>query len=386
MLLAELRGALVPAADHYRPGGAAGPPAPWGKVPAGAVLTPADEIITAATAAWLRKKTGAPVLTPGYETELTRRTGPDLFGHLTLPPPPFLTNVRPETLHPRHIAPLLRRISMTRPAPAPADLTPAALNTDPGPVSTCRTPAQRHWQQPPLLPPATTIPHITHGIWLGGPIPAHAAIRATFATAADTTPPPPPGTPDPHAPHRDMLTWARKNHIHLINIHEVFHNTRPMTLHHQYTAETAKQLPCGYAGASDHLRLDIIHLLGGTYLDGDNHITTSDPDTLTALLDAVTASPHGFTLHMLPAGINNDLIIAPARHPAITLWRELARGSFTVAILAFILAWNDLTFALSFMSSPNMYTAPLASSAAASRCWYATARCATTGARACAGR
>ena len=31
---------------------------------------------------------------------------------------------------------------------------------------------------------------------------------------------------------------------------------------------------------------------------------------------------------MLPAGINNDLIIAPARHPAITLWRELARGSY----------------------------------------------------------
>ena len=31
---------------------------------------------------------------------------------------------------------------------------------------------------------------------------------------------------------------------------------------------------------------------------------------------------------MLPDGINNDLIIAPARHPAITLWRELARGSY----------------------------------------------------------
>ena len=72
-----------------------------------------------------------------------------------------------------------------------------------------------------------------------------------------------------------MLTWARQNNIHLINIHEIFHNTRPMTLHRQYTAEHNKQLPRGYAGASDHLRLDIIHLLGGTYLDGDNHITTT---------------------------------------------------------------------------------------------------------------
>lgn len=35
-------------------------------------------------------------------------------------------------------------------------------------------------------------------------------------------------------------------------------------------------------------------------------------------------------------------------------------GIFTVAILAFILAWNDFTFALSFISNPSMYTAPLA--------------------------
>jgi ABC-type glycerol-3-phosphate transport system permease component len=35
-------------------------------------------------------------------------------------------------------------------------------------------------------------------------------------------------------------------------------------------------------------------------------------------------------------------------------------GIFTVAILAFILAWNDFTFALSFISSPGKYTAPLA--------------------------
>ena len=128
-----------------------------------------------------------------------------------------------------------------------------------------------------------------------------------------------------------MLSWARASRIHLINVHEIFHRDRPMTLHRQYTAEHAKQLPRGYAGASDHLRLDIIHLLGGTYLDGDNHLTTTTdghPPALTQLLDAVAASPHGFTLHMLPGGINNDLIIAPARHPAITLWRELARGSY----------------------------------------------------------
>jgi ABC-type glycerol-3-phosphate transport system permease component len=35
-------------------------------------------------------------------------------------------------------------------------------------------------------------------------------------------------------------------------------------------------------------------------------------------------------------------------------------GVFTVTILSFILAWNDFTFALSFMQTPDRYTAPLA--------------------------
>jgi trehalose/maltose transport system permease protein len=35
-------------------------------------------------------------------------------------------------------------------------------------------------------------------------------------------------------------------------------------------------------------------------------------------------------------------------------------GIFTVAILAFIFAWNDFAFAVSFMSSPDKYTAPVA--------------------------
>ena len=280
--------------------------------------------------------------------------GPDLFGLLRLPdPPPFLRHIDLRTLLPEHIAPLLRRISLTRPVPQPEDLQPAALAADPGPVTTTtRTPATRRWAQPPgtpLLPAQITIPHLIHGIWLGTPLNPASNYAANFAaaarhhaghadytlwtdiprhhfTAADTTPPPPDGHPDPHAPHRAMLTWARDNHIHLVNVHEIFHAAQPMTLHAQYTAETNKQLPRGYAGASDHLRLDIIHLLGGIYTDGDNHLTPhATPADLTTLLHDATASDHGFTLHLLPAGMNNDLIIAPARHPAIRLWQELAR-------------------------------------------------------------
>jgi ABC-type glycerol-3-phosphate transport system permease component len=46
------------------------------------------------------------------------------------------------------------------------------------------------------------------------------------------------------------------------------------------------------------------------------------------------------------------------------LWRVIlpvaVPGIFTVAILAFILAWNDFAFAVSFMETPDKYTAPLA--------------------------
>jgi trehalose/maltose transport system permease protein len=47
-----------------------------------------------------------------------------------------------------------------------------------------------------------------------------------------------------------------------------------------------------------------------------------------------------------------------------TLWRVIlpiaVPGIFTTAILAFILAWNDFAFAVSFMETQDKYTAPLA--------------------------
>ena len=268
---------------------------------AGCVVSPAGEVVTAEMASWLQRTVRAQVLTPGYEAELARRMGPDLFGLLRLPSPPrFLVTSTCRTLLPEHIAPLLRRICLTQPAPAPPDLHPAALATDPGPVTTTtRTPAQRRWAQPPgtpLLPAQITIPHLIHGIWLGTPLNPASNYAANFAAIArhppatptspsgptSPAPPSPPPTPRPRpptasptpTPHTATCSPGPASHgIHLINVHEIFHAAQPMTLHAQYTAETNKQLPRGYAGATDHLRLDIIHLLGGIYTDGDNHLT-----------------------------------------------------------------------------------------------------------------
>lgn len=324
-------------------------------------LSPSGEVIPDPTVSWLRKLIGYRVLSPAFEAELNRRMGTDPFGLRHLPPAPaFLAAVDAADLPAEHVAALLRRISLTRKAPDPGDLTPAALADDPGPVSHYRrTPGEQRWDQPrgaPLLPEDTRIPRIVHGIWLGGPIPEHAAIRTSFANAArryqadadivvwtdisrsaveaaDNAPPALPGHPDPHAAVRHTVNWARTSGIHLINVHEVFHAGFPMTTRVQYAAENAKQVPRGYACASDHLRLEIIYRFGGIYLDGDNDLTSTSASkpltgTITELLDSVAASAHAFAPHILPIGANNDLIVAPARHPAILLWLHLARTRY----------------------------------------------------------
>ena len=314
-------------------------------------------------AGWLRRLLEVPVGSVPYEQELARRMGPDWFGLRALPAaPPFLAGIDPATLRPAQVAPFLCRLSMTRPAPSRDELASAALDADPGPVTRVRRGAQaRRWGQPPkagapLLPAETVIPHVVHGIWLGGPVPPDGRFARNFAAAArryarqvdfvvwtdvprrcleeaDSSAPRPSGQPDPLAPARLMLAWARRHGIHLISIHEVFHAGHPMLLHAQYTAEMAKQLPRGYCGASDHLRMEIIYQFGGAYSDGDNQFD-ADADglpltgTLPALFKEVAASLPGFTLHMLPEMFNGDVVIAPARHPAVRLLMELARVSY----------------------------------------------------------
>lgn len=366
-LLDGLRGALST--------GVAGGPAVAAETERPAARQPAAAGVTAGTdggpagsplmTQWLARMIGSPVGTPEYEAGLARGIGPDLFALRDLAPPPaFLAGFDPGLLTAGRVAPFLRRLSMTGPAPAAADLAPEVLDADAGPVSRrSRSVRARRWGQPPsaqapLLPPDTAIPHVVHAIWLGGPVRPHhrfarnlaAAVRRygeqadfalwtdvprrCFEAARDSTPPPP-GQPDPLAPARAMLGWARRLGIHLISVHEVFHARHPMLLAAEYAAEMAKQLPRGYAGASDLLRLEIIHRFGGAYVDGDNVIGADAagrplPATLSGLFTDVATSLLGFTFHVLPPGrgLNNDVIIAPAGHPAIRLYCEAARVKY----------------------------------------------------------
>jgi len=312
---------------------------------------------------WLRSRVHRGLYTRRFEEWVGRWLGGDPFGLRQLPPrPAFLADVPVTELPAEWVAPFLRRISLDRPAPTAAELSAGALAGDTGPVSVAlRGRRLRRWGQPkgwaaPLLPRRTRVPHVVHGIWLGRAMPARSVFWRNYAAAARryagrvdfvvwtdiprdrfaavlAAPEPPADEADAHAEVRRLLRWARDNGIHLVNVSEVFHAAAPMRLHAQYVLEMAKQLPRGYASASDHLRVEIIHRFGGLYADGDMTFVPSGrasvPETLPAFFDRLAASVPGFTLNPQWDGrVGADLFAAPARHPALSLWLELARLNY----------------------------------------------------------
>ena len=67
--------------------------------------------------------------------------------------------------------------------------------------------------------------------------------------------------------------------------------------------------------------------------DGDVSFVPADggrfPESLPEFFDRLAGSAHGFTMNPKGAGfVNNDIVAAPARHPAIALWVERARLNY----------------------------------------------------------
>jgi hypothetical protein len=325
--------------------------------------------------AWLRRLLHQGIYTRTLEETLAWRwLGTDPFGLRHLPgPPPFLAGTDVTGVPAAHVGAFLRRISMTRPVPRDEELAPEALARDRRPVTVVRrSREQRRWGQhpasgAPLLPEWTRLPHVVHGIWLGRALPPQSAFWRNFAEAsfrwagqvdfvlwtdiprtwfaqAAQRPAPPRGSPDPLGPARTLLSWATASGVSLVNVHEIFSAAAPMLLHGPYVLEMSKQRPGGYAAASDHLRVEIVHRFGGMYADGDisfhpakqpMRLPPGMPDTrpreLPALLRDVAASTHAFTVNpffgMFAA---NDIVIAPAGHPLLALWRECARTRYFV--------------------------------------------------------
>jgi hypothetical protein len=272
--------------------------------------------------------------------------GADLFGLRTpAPPPDFLAEGAGRALPAELVAPFLRRLSLTGPTPTATELSAASLVRDKGTVSYAeRSDPQRAWaggQTGPVpLPAVTEIPRVVHGIWLGRPLPESSAFWCNYGNLAEDYR----GRLDvviwtdlergnlgsPAASR--MVDWARAHGIHLVNVAEVFHAAAPMQLATPFAMEIGRGVPGGFAAASDHLRVEIAYRFGGLYADGDMVFA---PQGIPELLDRVAASSWGFTLNTFgDKAVWNDLIAAPAGHPALALWREIARMNYLRSVIA----------------------------------------------------
>ena len=251
--------------------------------------------------------------------------GSDPFRLRELPPPPrFLADLDTKTLAPEHVASLLRQLSLADPAPRAIELESAAVSRseDTG----------------------FEIPRVLHSIWLGGVPSAESPELRNLGYAADRyagecdivlwTDLPRDAVPD------HLVDWAAEHGVALVNIFELFHADAPMITHAQYVLEMAKQLPRGYAAASDLARLEIVYRFGGVYADGDLEYADQDrdpdpdllgprPETLVEFLDRLAASRPGFTMDPIPrGGIANDIVAAPARHRVLRVWLEETRVNY----------------------------------------------------------
>ena len=344
---------------------------------------------------WLHKVMNDGLYSTGDDLHTLHWLGGDPYGMRTPPPPPpFLAEVDFAALPPEHVAPLLRRLSLTREAPDAADLTPAALERDRGALSVVeRTEEQRRWGRAedsgaPLLDPVTRIPRVLYSIWLGETPSLDSEFlnnvgyaarryegeidyvlwtdipRAAFSDRAE-------GALKARGERaRELLEWARAKGVLLVNINEVFHRDAPMVCQAAYVVEMSKQRPHGFASASDIVRLEVIERFGGFYADGDLRLSEryeklpegEQYETLVELIDRIAGSEIGFTMDPIAKwddAVNNDLIIAPAHHPAVRLWIEDTRVNYLVPQSSVVGGLKHMSRRLSGMELHAMrYLAP----------------------------
>jgi len=340
--------------------------------------------VPAAIRDWLRTLIDDRLYEPDFEAEGDRISGPDLFG-LTdrvlgtgaVPRPGAGVLGELAGAGADLVAPLLRRISLTaatdaaaidaaaatdaaatggtdaaadRPESLAEALAAVRAGTDRGRVSARDLdPIERQWGHPqaPGLPERISIPHVVHAIWLGGPVPEEGVYRRNIGAGADrwagqvdvvlwsdltraeVTRAEQGGGGARDEQIRSTLRWARQHRISVVNLFEVFGPDTPMVCGREFVREYVKDLPRGYAAASDILRLEIVGELGGVYTDGDNSFDATDLDPLPNLFEEIVAGEPMFTVDYLGQGrINNDIVAGPAGHPAWWVFRETTRVNF----------------------------------------------------------
>ncbi len=274
--------------------------------------------------------------------------GIDAFGVRAAPPAPaFLTGYRYSDLHADRRAAFLESIDLTRAGtPAPAALRPDRLAT--GPVSEGRQVSRNHGL---LGGKAQKVPHISHSIWFGGPLHDDGGDRAafmanitaaaqanpafTFAVWTDVTRAEFDAvrTDEPVDGRgrqvREMLRWAERNGVRLVNVDEVFDAGHPMTMDGPVRVERGRGNPTGLAAGSDLARVEILRRFGGVYSDGDNVIGAD----LWRAAASAAASEEGLAVGRERLGkTTNALLAAAAGSVGIRRYHEVLQENYATRL------------------------------------------------------
>ncbi|MEV0133075.1 hypothetical protein AB0H83_32015 [Dactylosporangium sp. NPDC050688] len=292
--------------------------------------------------------------------------GPDLFGLREAPPPPsFLSGLDQSQIPTSMLWGFFHKLNM---AAVPEDRlsdTPLRLSDffdAPASVVTVeRQGDPREWSTGARLPDdmedipqSMEMPVLLHSPWLGSPLAADTATkqefqenlaemaaagvpvvlwtdipRATFHLAEEA----PENVEGPLAGVRQMLDWARRHDIWLINVDEIFHADAPMRLAAQYRMEMAKRMGLGYAAASDIVRLEIERRFGGGHTDPDNRIEVPESVAVDELLRS-QLGPDGFAVHALELSggveVANSAMLAARNHPFVNAYLDRIAHNYTL--------------------------------------------------------
>jgi len=310
-----------------------------------------------------RRRSDADPLFSGKNADKLNELIKDPYNQLTAPPPRArLRGFAQSELTTETAASFLKSVSMTLVDESDDPLDLADLDESPILRGRARRGMQdKRWnldalgensdQMPPEvdpLPEDVELAQVVHSIWLGGPLVEDGGgmsefrrnIRAaanrygedfTFVVWTDVSHAEFDAvrhfTVRPTGNERlarvwDMLQWARGKEgeppIHLVNVDAVFNFDAPMELEAMYKLEEAKQNRQGHTARSDILRLEVLDRFPGVYSDGDNVFG----DGLLEELQEIVDSQAAFALAHVNNGYDQNVIVFPAKHPGLALYRD----------------------------------------------------------------
>ncbi|WP_189210565.1 glycosyltransferase [Actinokineospora fastidiosa] len=282
-------------------------------------------------------------LEPQRSPRRDARLGTDAFGDRTPPKAPeFTRGYDYKDLHADKRGAFFDLIDLRNPPPSRDALKPRRLPSDESGVTAGVSIAKSG--VPPLLGSTgpfsknQKVPHIVHSIWMGGPLrdaefkrnvetgaarnPGFRFVLWTDVSRAEITAARQTPRSNREAAVKEMVDWADRANVRLVNIDEVFTSDNPMRFDAEARADRSRRTGTGYAPASDILRLEILNRFGGMYVDGDNEIVGQ----LTEVFHHVASDPNGLAIGRtgaLSPHLTNSTIIAAAGSKGIREYLDI---------------------------------------------------------------